>query len=76
MAARRTTWFPTLAADPGSPAYRDRLYVVWPDVRSGRAEVLLAYSSDKGKAWSKQSAHRANALLHNTLGAVRRDGSP
>ncbi len=49
----RTTWFPTLAADPGSLAFGDRLYVVWPDVRSGRAEVLLASSSDQGKTWSK-----------------------
>ena len=77
----RTTWFPTVAADPGSPAYRDRLYVVWPDVRSGRAEVLLAYSSDKGKAWSKplvvnddraDSARRVDHL--NPAVAVNRDG--
>jgi len=41
-----------LAADPGSKAFRDRIYAVWPDQRSGRQEILLSYSSDKGKTWS------------------------
>ena len=44
---------PALAADPGDGPFRDRLYVVWPDVRSGRAEIFLAYSGDKGHSWSK-----------------------
>jgi hypothetical protein len=44
---------PTLAADRSSGPFRDRLYAVWPDYRSGRGEILLSYSSDKGKTWSK-----------------------
>ena len=43
---------PYLAVDPGSAAFKDRLYVVWPDARSGRSEILLAYSADKGQTWS------------------------
>ena len=43
---------PYLAADSGSPHFKDRLYAVWPDLRSGRLEVLLSYSVDKGKTWS------------------------
>jgi hypothetical protein len=42
-----------LAVDPGSPAFKDRIYAVWPDQRSGRQEILLSHSSDKGKTWSK-----------------------
>ncbi len=42
-----------LAADPGSAAFKDRLYAVWPDQRSGRQEILLSHSEDKGKTWSK-----------------------
>jgi hypothetical protein len=44
---------PWLAVDPGSPPYKDRLYAVWDDFREGRLTVLLAWSSDKGKTWSK-----------------------
>jgi hypothetical protein len=44
---------PWLAVDPGSTAFKDRLYAIWDDARSGRLEVLLSYSSDKGKTWSK-----------------------
>ncbi len=42
-----------LGADPGSAAFKDRLYAVWPDQRSGRQEILIAHSTDKGKTWSK-----------------------
>ena len=47
-----TSVIPYLAADPGSSHFRDRLYSVWPDRRSGRLEILLAYSTDEGKTWS------------------------
>ena len=66
-----------LAADPGSAAFRDRLYAVWPDQRSGRQQILLSYSSDKGKTWSR--AHtvsddrppaRAGTRLDNLLPTV------
>jgi hypothetical protein len=41
-----------LAVDPGSPFFKDRLYAVWPDIRTGRVNVHFAYSIDKGKGWS------------------------
>lgn len=44
--------FMTLAIDPGKGAYRDRLYLAWPDRRSGRSKVVLTYSTDKGRTWS------------------------
>ena len=43
---------PDLAADPGSPLFKDRMYVVWSDFRSGRLEIMYSYSSDKGRSWS------------------------
>ncbi|HEY7114363.1 MAG TPA: sialidase family protein [Thermoanaerobaculia bacterium] len=48
-----TSMIASLAVDPGSTAFKDRLYAVWPDQRSGRQEILLAHSEDKGKSWSK-----------------------
>jgi hypothetical protein len=44
---------PVIAVDSSSGPFRDRLYAVWPDYRSGRGEILLSYSTDKGKKWSK-----------------------
>ena len=55
---------PDIAVDPGSPLFKDRLYVVWSDFRTGRLEVMLSYSSDKGKTWSPErviSDDRASA---------------
>ncbi|MGH9367820.1 MAG: sialidase family protein [Thermoanaerobaculia bacterium] len=48
-----TPGLPVLAVDASSGPFRDRLYVTWPDRRSGRCEILLAYSADKGDTWSK-----------------------
>jgi hypothetical protein len=45
---------PSLAADVYSDTFRDRLYAVWADGRFGRrTQIVLAYSTDKGKTWSK-----------------------
>lgn len=44
---------PSLASDWSNSAFRDRLYIVWPDARSGRTQILFSYSSDKGKSWSR-----------------------
>ena len=41
-----------LGLDPGSSAFKDRLYAVWPDAASGRVDIRFSYSSDKGKTWS------------------------
>jgi hypothetical protein len=43
---------PSLAADTTRGPFRDRLYAVWPDLRSGRVEVLLSTSPDSGKTWT------------------------
>jgi hypothetical protein len=48
----RTAGFPALAADAGSARFRDRLYVVWTDNRSGRHDVMLTTSRDKGNTWT------------------------
>ncbi|HEY5061267.1 MAG TPA: sialidase family protein [Gemmatimonadaceae bacterium] len=45
---------PDIAVDPGSAQFKDRVYVVWSDFRTGRLEVMLSYSSDKGKTWSRE----------------------
>ena len=42
-----------LAVDPGSEAFKDRLYVVYPEIVSDRIQIRMSYSSDKGKTWSK-----------------------
>jgi hypothetical protein len=44
---------PGLAADPASPAYKDRLYLVWPDHTPTGKRVWLARSQDRGETWSK-----------------------
>lgn len=72
-----TSMIAGLAVDPGSAAFRDRLYAVWPDQRSGRQEIHLSYSSDKGKTWSKprtvsddRPSAKATTRLDNLLPTV------
>jgi hypothetical protein len=48
-----TPGLPSLAVDGSDGPFRDRLYLTWPDRRSGRCEILLAWSVDKGDTWSK-----------------------
>ncbi len=43
---------PVLAVDSTNGPFKDRLYAVWGDLRSGRKEVYLSFSSDQGKTWS------------------------
>ncbi|MEO8430653.1 MAG: sialidase family protein [Acidobacteriota bacterium] len=78
-----TTMIGGLAVDPGSAAFSDRLYAVWPDQRSGRQKILLSHSTDKGKTWSgprtvsddRPSANSPQRVddLHPTI-AVNRAG--
>jgi hypothetical protein len=49
---------PALAIDATSGRFKDRLYVVWPDRRSGHSQILFAFSEDKGRSWS--AARRIN----------------
>jgi len=41
-----------LAIDATPGPFHDRLYVAWPDVEDGRTQILLTFSSDKGKTWA------------------------
>jgi hypothetical protein len=50
--AAANSFVPYIAVDPGSSHFKDRLYAVWPDNRTGRLEIYFTYSSDKGKTWS------------------------
>jgi hypothetical protein len=47
------TTVPMMAVDPGSSSFKDRIYVVRIDEQSGRGRVLLNYSSDQGRTWSR-----------------------
>jgi len=47
------TTFPVFAVDNATPAYRDRLYLVWTDFRFGRARLLFSMSTDRGQRWSE-----------------------
>lgn len=41
-----------IAADRGNSGFRDRIYVVWGDVRNGRTEIMLSSSSDRAATWT------------------------
>lgn len=42
----------TIAIDPG-PRYRDRVYRVWNDARSGKFRIVISTSSDRGETWTE-----------------------
>jgi hypothetical protein len=44
---------PLVAIDGGRGPYKDRLYVVWADRRTGVSRIFFASSSDAGVTWSK-----------------------
>jgi hypothetical protein len=46
-------YIPTVASDRTRGPFRDRLYLVWVDGMSGRAQIQFAYSADKGQTWSE-----------------------
>ena len=52
----RLSYIPVIAADRSSGPFHDRLYVVWTDSRSARAEVYLSWSRDRGQTWSLPKA--------------------
>ena len=43
---------PALAVDATAGPLKDRLYMVWPDRRSGHSEIRFASSADAGRTWS------------------------
>ena len=42
----------SFAVDRSVGPFRDRIYAAWADGRSGRSDILLAYSADNGLTWS------------------------
>jgi hypothetical protein len=56
LTAYWTTPEAAMAIDPSRGAYRNRLYVAWPDWRTGRSEVLFSYSDDRGATWATPRA--------------------
>lgn len=42
-----------IAVDATNGIFRDRLYAVWTDAATGRSEIYLSWSADKGRTWSK-----------------------
>lgn len=73
---------PYLAVDASDGVFRDRIYAVWADYRSGRGEILLASSGDKGKTWSAPVLVSDDARIEDgerrdhfmPMVAVNRDG--
>jgi hypothetical protein len=70
---------PTLAIDGTRGRFKDRLYVVWPDRRSGHSQILFAFSEDKGRSWSPARRINDNVPSDTTDQfmpeiAVNRDG--
>ena len=51
---------PALAIDSSHGPFRERLYAVWPDRRSGHSQIYFSFSADKGKTWSKARAINDN----------------
>lgn len=45
-------YVPALAVDATKGPYRDRAYLAWSDGSSGRGEILLSHSTDRGATWS------------------------
>ena len=57
---------PRLAVDVFTTTFRDRLYAVWADGRfGGRTQIVLSYSTDKGKTWSKPRLVNDDRLPRN-----------
>jgi len=44
--------YPVLAVDTSPGIHRGRLYLVWPDQRSGNPDILLKSSDDGGTTWT------------------------
>ena len=72
-----------IAADRSTSAFKDRLYAVWANTYSGGSDIMLSYSSDKGKSWTAprvvnddvQPFDPANRRDHfRPVVAVNRDG--
>jgi len=50
------TTLPTIASDPGSRCFKDRVYIAWADNRTGRYRIYVIHSADRGATWSSAQA--------------------
>ncbi|HUR57673.1 MAG TPA: sialidase family protein, partial [Opitutaceae bacterium] len=50
--ANNVNHFLHMAIDGSSGAFKDRVYIAWPDRRNGRSQVHFTYSTDKGVTWA------------------------
>ena len=57
---------PALGIDATSGRFKHRLYVVWPDRRSGHSQILFAFSEDEGRSWSPARRINDNAPSDTT----------
>lgn len=48
-----TQGFPMFAVDNKTEAFRDRLYIVWDDIRFGKSRFLSSFSKDRGETWTE-----------------------
>lgn len=77
------TQVPQLAIDTSQSPFKNTLYAVWPDRRSGRVRIMLARSKDAGATWTEvgpvddepvKSDPNQQAELANPAVAVNRFG--
>ena len=71
--------FMTIAIDRSGGAHNDRVYVTWPDRRTGHAKAWFSYSADRGKTWSRARVVTDNPATDTTdqfmpTVAVNKDG--
>lgn len=71
--------FMSVGIDRSGSRYNDRVYVTWPDRRTGHAKAWFAYSTDKGRTWSNARIITDNPANDTTdqfmpTVAVNRDG--
>lgn len=67
----------SLAVDPGSTRFRDRLYVAWAEYGGGVGRIALSWSADSGQHWSAPrmvSDDSAGANDFMATVAANRDG--
>jgi hypothetical protein len=77
--ANNVNHFLNIAIDGSRGPYQDRVYIAWPDRRSGRSQVYFTSSTDKGLTWAPSRvvtdnpATDENDTFMATL-AVNKDG--
>lgn len=60
----RLSGFTPFAVDRSASPWRDRIYFVWTDYRTGKARVHITVSADRGQTWSEPRALGAGVPEH------------